>query len=271
VRYNLASLTKRARTTRKREITLRGIKPPSTLASNLYASSYAPVIKAWEQAIPAIVAEYERGLAELTTDSAETIGSVIGGTGDELSRLVLSIRLRLSAWGLTVERWHRGKWRGAVLSATGVDIDTLVGAGDMRATIGTAIERNVDLVASVSAEAKRRISEAVFGGLSKRLPAREVAAQIREGVAMSRARALRIASNELVNISSELDRERAREAGLEAYAWVHSGKVHAREEHRARDGKRYRYGEPAGDEPGMAVNCGCTSRAVLSLDESDEF
>lgn len=269
MRYSLKALTNRAKTTRRKSVTFRAIKPPGTLASDLYASTYAEVIKAWEQAIPAIMAEYERSLSALTTDSPEEIGQVLSATENEMTRVMLSLRIRLERWARKVEAFQRGKWRGAVLTATGVDISTMVGPANMRVPLGTAIERNVALVSSVSQQARTRIAEALFSGLTKRSPAREVAASIREATAMSRRRALGIASNELTNLTAELNRERATEAGLEYYEWVHSGKVHPREEHRDRNGSRFKYGEPVGDEPGMAIHCGCTSRAVLSLD--DEF
>ena len=167
---------------------------------------------------------------------------------------------------MRVEKWQRGKWRGAVLSATGVDIGTMIGAGDMRTTMAASIERNVSLVKSVSEQTRTRIGEAVFQGLTKRLPAREVAASIREATTMGRKRALRIASDQTVKIAAHLNSERRREAGIDTWAWVSSHKVNYRPEHLAREGKRYSDDEPPSDLPGELPYCGCTERAVLSLD-----
>lgn len=266
MRYNLAAIVRRAKKTRRREITLRPIIAPSTLASDLYASCYAPVVKAWLEALPAIMVQYERSLAKITTDSPEQLGSTLAQTEGELSRIVLLVRLRLERWALKVEGWQRGKWRGAILSATGVDIGTMIGPGDMRTTLGTAIERNVAMVKSVSEQAQTRISQAVFEGLTKRLPARDVAKQVRAAVDMSRARSLRIASDQLTKISSELDRERRREAGIDTWEWVSSGKINYRPEHQARNGKRYSDDNPPPEMPGELIHCGCTSRAVLDLE-----
>jgi uncharacterized protein with gpF-like domain len=176
----------------------------------------------------------------------------------------------LERWALRVEAWQRGRWRGAVLSATSVDLDTMLGPADMRVPLGTAIERNVGLVGSVSEQARTRISQAVFDGLTKRLPAREVAASVREAVAMSRRRSLGIASDQLTKLSESLNEERRRDAGLDEWEWVHSGKAHPRAEHKARNGVRYSddpaKGRPAPeDRPGQLPFCGCTSRAVLDL------
>lgn len=265
MKYSLARMTRRVKNPRRSTITLRPIAAPGTLATDLYQAAYSPVVKAWEAAIDPIMAEYERSLAALTSDSAADIGSVIERHEGDLFRLILTLRLRLEQWALRVEKWHRTKWRGAVLSATGVDVNTMIGAGDMRETLGAAVERNVGLVRSVSEQARTRIGDAVFRGLSQRKPAREVAAEIREAVAMSRRRALNIASDQNSKLAAQLNTERAREAGLEFYEWLSSHKIHYRPEHRARDGKRYEYGEPSGDEPGMAINCGCVARACLTL------
>jgi uncharacterized protein with gpF-like domain len=59
--------------------------------------------------------------------------------------------------------------------------------------------------------------------------------------------------------------ERQAEAGIEKYKWRHSGKLHPRAEHRARDGNVYKLGEPAGDTPGMAPYCGCRAQAYLAI------
>jgi SPP1 gp7 family putative phage head morphogenesis protein len=266
VKYNLPAMYRRARNPRRRQVVLRPVTIPATLASDLYASVYAGIVKVWEAALPAITEQYERTLAEMTTDSPEENGSTISAVENEVSRILVTVRLRLEAWAARVERLHRQKWRGAVLSGTGVDINTMIGPGDVRQTLGAVIEENVALVRSVSDQARQRIAAEVFDGLRARRPARETARVLREKVAMSRRRALNIASDQASKLGARLNVERAQEAGLEQYEWVHSGKVHPRPEHKARNGKRYEYGKPAGDEPGFAIHCGCTARAVLSLD-----
>lgn len=263
--YNLAAMTKRASNTRRKSITLRPVIIPTTQASDLYASAYAPIVAAWSEIVPAIMAAYEQALSAMTTDSPADVGRVIEEREGLAFRIALTIRARLEQWALKLEALHRRKWRAAVLTAANVDIGTMIGAGDMRMPIGAAVERNVSLVKSVSEQTRTRIGEAVFRGLNNRTPAREVAKEISEAVGMSRRRALNIASNEMTNLASALNRERAQQAGLNHYEWMHSGKAHPREEHKARNGKRYEYGEPSGDEPGMAIHCGCDARAVLDL------
>ncbi len=272
MRYNLAQLWRRARNPRRREVTLRKIVLPSTLASDLYARAYAPVIAAWTESLPSIIAEYERSLSEMTQDSPATLGVTVSAVESALNNLLVTLRLRLERWASRVEAAHRVRWRGAVLQATGVDVGTLIGPADARMTLEAAVEANVALVRSVSDQTRQRISEEVFRGLRERKPAREVAAAIREKVDMGRRRVLNIAADQQVKLSEALNEERRREAGCSAWEWVSSHKQHFRPEHAARDGKRYDDDategahKPPQDRPGVLPFCGCTSRAVLTLD-----
>lgn len=251
---------------RKTTIAFRKIVPPATFASDLYAAAYAPIIALWSQAEADIMAQYERSLSEMTRDSPGQVGVTLSAVESEASRLIISLRIRLEAWTARIERWQRGKWSANVKAATGLDISAMIGPADMREPIAMVIERNVGLIKSVSDQARQRIGEAVFAGLNKRAPAREVAAEIRAAVAMGRRRSMNIASHQMTNLADQLAQERRREAGLDTFEWIHSGKVHARPEHVARNGKRYTDDDPPPDMPGELPGCGCTSRAVLDLD-----
>lgn len=264
-RVPLAAMTKRAKP-RAKEIVMRPVVLPSVLASDLYATGYAPILKAWEAAIPAIMAQYERSLAAITQDSPADIGQAMQEGESTTARIILTIRLSLAEWALRVEKLHRGKWGQTVASATGININTMIGPEGAKVPVAAAIERNVGLIRSISEDARSRIGQAVFAGLQKRTAAREVAKQIREAAAMTRRRALNIASDQLTKISAALNEERRREVGIDTWEWLSSHKTNYRPEHLARDGKRYSDDEPPEDMPGELINCGCTSRAVLSLD-----
>jgi hypothetical protein len=272
MKYDLRQILRRTRNPRRSVIVFRQIVAPAVLAGDLYIAGYRPVVDAWLAALPGITAQYERTLSEIITDSPAEVGATISAVEGDIARLLLTIRLRLERWALRVEGYQRGKWRSAVLTATGVDIETLVGANDARMTMGAAIERNVALVRSVSDQTRDRISEEVFQGLRERKPAREVARGIREKVDMGRRRALNIASDQTVKLTAALNDERRREAGLSTWEWVSSHKLHFRPEHAKRDGKRYddeaKSGphKPPKDRPAELPYCGCTSRAVLTLD-----
>lgn len=279
MRFDLAELVKRQSRPRRKTIALRPIVAPATLASDLYAI-YRPIITAWEAALPAIEAEYARTLSAMTTDAPADLAVEISKPETEAATVLLTVRARLARWAEIIEAWQRKRWRANVLAATKIDLATLIGPADARETLETVIERNVGLIKSVSDETRRRVSDAVYRGLQNRTPARDLARELRESVAMERRRALRIASDQNVKITSALNEERRRGAGIDSWRWQHSGKKHPREEHKARDGKLYsdnpdRIGQvyegqtilaPPPTRPGFEPFCGCTEIAVLILD-----
>lgn len=109
MRYDLRAMFAQ-RKPRRRTVTFREVTLPATLASDLYASGYAPVVKEWDQAVGAIVAEYERSLSELTTDAAAELSGVIVSVDAGISRLMVTLRLRLERWAQRVEQAQRRKW-----------------------------------------------------------------------------------------------------------------------------------------------------------------
>lgn len=282
MKFDLTAMVRRVRNPRRRAIPIRDIAPTAVLATNLYRAGYLPVIEVWKAGSELILTEYTRTLAEMMTDSPADVRQEINSLDEVLQRLLVQLTPRLRDWAVRTESWFRGKWRGAVLSATGVDLQTLIGPEDARETVETFVARNASLVKDVSDQARGRISDAVFRGLSERRAARDVAKDIAEAVEMGRARAQRIASHQMASFAAELADERRREAGLDVWRWRHSGKRHPRQHHLDRDGNLYsesaaRVGTEVDGEtvkeapdrndwPGRPPFCGCRSQGVLVFD-----
>lgn len=282
MRYNLAQLTRRTRNPRRSAIVLRDIVPPATLATDLYRSVYVRVVATWERAAPGIIAEYERTLSVMTTDSPADLQARLDAASSDIERLFILLDASLRDWATRVESWQRGRWRGAVLSATGVDILTLIGPEDMRETLGAYIAWNTRLVRNVSDQIAEKIGNAVFAGLQNGTPAREVGKAIADATGFARKRSKAIAADQLSKIAASLAAERRREAGLSVYKFRHSGKRHPRQEHVARNGKLYaETGANAGievngqivnppiergDRAGQPPFCGCREQGVLILE-----
>lgn len=284
--YDLAQLARQQRKPRRKSAILREVAAPLGYAQDLYLNCYRPIIDLWAASLPAILSAYERTLAEITTDSPADVQAEMDAAESAFQRLFLMLTPALRTWALRTETVIRGRWRGAVLSATGVDLSTMLGAGEARGTIESYLEWNTALIRDVQDQTRKRIADRVFAGLTERKPAREVAKEIREAVGMSRDRSQRIAADQLNKLSSSLADERRREAGLDVWMWLHSQKAHPRKAHQARDGKLYT-DNPAlvgkkvdgkvvnraperGDRPGQPPYCGCRSRAVMIFDFDGE-
>ena len=280
-RFDLATLARRQRNIRRTSIVLRDIVPPAVLATDLYRAVYKPVVEAWISALPRIEAEYARTIGELITDNPADVKAEIDTAAGEVNRLVLMLTPALRDWALKVEQWSRKSWRGAVLAATSVDLNTLLGPEDVRASLETHIAWNTDLIADVSNQIKQRVGNAVFDGLRNRTPARDVAKTIREATGLGRDRSVRIASDQLQKLTSSLADERRREAGIFSWEWVHGRKAHPRAQHVARNGNYYSDAAadvgkvvngkallaPPEDRPGQLPWCGCRSRSVIDMSD----
>lgn len=232
---------------------------------------YMRVVRGWlEQWADRILPEYRRTVEALpgVRDSVESTQGAVDESGTLLTRLVLGLGADLEDWIVRVETWHRQQFAQS-FTAAGVRLDTLLGRGEVQSTLQATLAENVSLVRSLNDQMRNGISGAVFRGLSNRTPAREVAREIRKVAEVGQRRAELIAADQLQKLSARLDQERQEQVGAEEFEWLHSGKLHPRPEHLARDGKRFRWDSDVAktDPPGRAIRCGCRSRPIIDLDK----
>ncbi|MBJ7502489.1 MAG: hypothetical protein JHC57_22245, partial [Sphingopyxis sp.] len=219
---------RRQKNIRRSFIVLKDISAPQMLATDLYQSCYRPIIDLWAAASKSIADEYARTLSQMTTDAPADVQREIDSAEQAFQRLFFTLTPSLRSFALKVERAIRTRWVRQVYSATSVDLSTRLGPSDVTETLETIIARNAALVKDVSAQIQGRISDAVYRGLNARAPAREVAKEINDAVALGRKRSLRIAADQLSKASSVLAEERQRQAGIDQVIWASSGKLHAR-------------------------------------------
>jgi SPP1 gp7 family putative phage head morphogenesis protein len=254
----------------RRPIALANIATTGAQAGDLYAALYAPALAVWTAGQARILAEYEATVAQMRTDTAETTAGAIDSIDAEINRLVITLTPDLRRWALRVERVHRGKWVRSVLSATDVDLNTILTADDVEDTLGASINWNAALVRDVSDDARRRIANAVFAGFQRRAPARDIAKEITEATGLVRARARRIAADQTVKLGARLNQARQEQAGLTSFKYRHSGKAHPRSWHKERDGRIFPWKGPGSiapdDQPGVPPFCGCTAQGIVTFD-----
>lgn len=262
--FDLAAMIKR-KGTRRKSITLPIIIPPKHFAMS-WAAVYMKAVRAWSRiASESVLTAYQRTLDGLIRDDVGDVETSLTLGEAEINRLIFTLTPEMREIVLRVEKWQRSKWVQNILTAGGVDLTTLVGPEDVRLALETVLARNVALIKDVSRQQQSRMSDAVFRALQRRAPARELAKELTEITAMSRRRAVGIASDQLQKLSAELDAERRRQAGVEEWIWRHSGKLHPRPAHIARDGNHYTDKTAPEDLPGELPYCGCRAAAFLDL------
>lgn len=250
----------------RRTVTLRAVTPTQAQADRLYRL-YLRVMNVWSSSAPTIVAEYARTLSEMRTDSVGTLEATISSAEGGAVSAIFDFRWLFGDWLASIVQWHTQQFVSRMKYATNVDLTSVIGPVSAD-TLEAVIARNVALVRNVSDQTRDKIAEAVYRGLTQRTPARDVAKEISGIIGGQKARARRIASDQLSKISAALDTSRANEIGLTEWEWQHSGKVHYRPWHKARDGVVYDDRKlPAdvkNDQPGFAPFCGCRKRYRIS-------
>lgn len=256
---------------------------PSTIERELFGI-YREVTDAWWRAskdliLPTYLSgveterERDKRMAALGRDSVAVLDDVKDGAravneaNQMIERLIATLTDDVETWALGVEKYQRDKFVSVVYTATSIELNTVLSALDMAPTVEAVVERNMSLIRDVSEQTRQRIADIFFRNYQQRTPLRSVAKQISDAVGLARDRALRIASDQTVKLAALLDEQRQRDVGIESFIWVHSGKVHYRPEHKARNGKRYKWSTAKsvlrGDLPGVLPFCGCKAQGVL--------
>lgn len=236
------------------------IRTTKAQAEQLYREVYAPVVDIWATLTPEM-------LVPQFNDSVEGGEAVLSAIASRASAVIVRVTPRLRDWTARIETWHRRKFVDGVLTASSVDLSTVLGPDTARTTVQAVIQRNVALVSSVSDDIRARISDAFYRGFTTRATADDIAREITQATGIGRRRARRIAGDQTVKLSATLDAERQREVGLDEWIWRWSHKVHGRPEHIARDGKHYTDKTAPEDLPGQLPFCGCVRQAYLNLDD----
>lgn len=108
------------------------------------------------------------------------------------------------------------------------------------------------------------VEAALLEGLERGQAPDQMAARLRERVAISKRRAMLIATNEASNAMAAGQEAAQREAGVTRYRWLTAKDERVRKEHRERDGQIFSWDAPPDDgHPGQPVRCRCVALAVF--------
>lgn len=112
---------------------------------------------------------------------------------------------------------------------------------------------------------RTEIQSALRLGLERGQGIDQIAANMKDRVNVSRARAVRIARQEIGNAASFAMRESQAEAGVTRYIWRSASDSRVRPEHKARNGKEFAWDSPPSDgHPGEPFLCRCVAIPVLT-------
>ena len=138
-------------------------------------------------------------------------------------------------------------------------------------TMRKIMNEQVDLIKSLPLEAAKRVHEMTIKGIEDSKRFREYAAEIMRSGEVTQSRAVLIARTETSRTATALIQSRAQHIGSEGYIWMTSHDGAVRKDHKALDGKFFRWDDPPiADQhsgvrahPGAIYNCRCWPKVVL--------
>lgn len=249
---------------------------PSIGAERGYLKAERDLLRGLRKAIDEeIMPRYTPGIPDALPFADARIG--VQDVSQSFWNLVEQVKERLlSVANATVNRIlrlegqrHSEKFVAIVKSKIGVDLKGAVRNSDLEGYLEEAARRNANLIKNLADQTLRRIQErvtqATLNGESHAILRSRLAKEF--GLSDSRARL--IARDQIGKLTSDLNRLRQEQAGIEKYAWSGSLDERERELHVSLEGRVYRWGERTGAEeglpPGQPIQCRCVARPIVEF------
>lgn len=162
----------------------------------------------------------------------------------------------------------REAWARQLKASLGVDLPT---AEPELGPVMTAFrDENVALIRSLAADKVTRV-RAILDDAGAGTRVEEVAKSIRDMGDVTRSRAELIARDQVLKLNAEVTQKRHEAAGITEFVWSTSRDERVRPDHKALEGKRYRYDDPPVVDrrrgtrglPGIHFQCRCVAVPVI--------
>ncbi len=165
---------------------------------------------------------------------------------------------------------HTETFRDQARKVLGIDLSAVVTAEDLQTYLEMAAARNTGLIKSLADDVVKRVEQTILNAGIRGDPTQEIRKLLtgQFGVVDSRARL--IARDQTAKFTSDLNRIRQQQAGIDSYKWSTSHDERVRPLHREIDGTEYEWGEATDAEqglpPGQPIQCRCVARAIVRFD-----
>lgn len=164
---------------------------------------------------------------------------------------------------------HTKQWMASARKAMSVDLSAVVSEGDIATYLEQAALRNASLITNVGDDIIKRVTQETTTALIQGRSATQLKDVLKQQLGFVDSRARLIAQDQTSKLTSDLNRIRHQQAGIESYIWRTSHDERVRPRHAALEGKQYKYGEPTGAEeglpPGQPIRCRCVAQAIVEF------
>ena len=123
------------------------------------------------------------------------------------------------------------------------------------------IAENISYVTNIRDDYSKKFEQVIYRGVTEGKSSSEIREELVHQAGMSSDKAAFIARDQTGTILGQMNSERQKRAGFQAFRWSDSGDERVRDSHRERNGKIYFYADnPL--LPGEEYNCRCVAEPV---------
>ena len=262
IRYDLSRMVRNPR--------VKAVALPIVQGSPAFEISYLAAMRRMNAEIKQFTYRYIMPLYKRDLNLMRDIASHEFGAFDALiARLNAIVENTLDGLMAEEAERHTKKFMRSVKRKIGINIAGIIAQEDLEDYLESAMARNVALIQGASSDTQKRVKYAVMSNLTQQSSARELATELKKQFGFADSRARLIARDQTAKINSELNRIRAKQAGLESYIWRTAQDERVRPLHNGLDGNVYKYDEKTGAEsglpPGQPIQCRCIAAAIVSF------
>jgi SPP1 gp7 family putative phage head morphogenesis protein len=217
-----------------------------------------------------IIPAYQRRIAQLS--DALTVDADESAT--EALRLITAAMIRsvnnqiAQLLKLEGDR-HTKAWMTSARKAFGVDLSSVVKEEDLTDFLEVVSVRNASLIKGMGDDLLKRVAQETTSALLAGDSVSNLQVRLKKQLEINDSRARLIARDQTSKLTSDLNRKRHQQAGVESYIWRTSQDERVRPRHSKLEGTKYRYGEPTGAEeglpPGQPIQCRCNAQGVVEF------
>jgi SPP1 gp7 family putative phage head morphogenesis protein len=155
--------------------------------------------------------------------------------------------------GQDITKWNDQKYNKPIYNIAGFNNVPNEQTNEM---LNSWTQENIKLVKGINDDQTKKIETLLLRADREDLQAGGLTKEIRKIMNSSLKRATLIARDQTLKLNGQIDRVKQTGAGVEEYIWRSSRDERVRPEHRAREGKKFRWDSPPpGGHPGQAIQC----------------
>lgn len=163
--------------------------------------------------------------------------------------------------------WHRKTFTREAKSKLGIDLSRVILENDLDDLMLAASQRNAAFIKGMSDDLLKVVKAEVTSSYIAGDSYSKLAKKLEKKLRISRNRAELIAQDQMSKLSTDLNRARQTQIGIEKYEWYTSLDERVRARHRRLHGRVYRWDEPTDAEDGLhagqPIRCRCIPIAVI--------